>query len=642
MCPLGYGRKMVTPRTYYTRRGDRVSGPFTGTQLHEMVASGALCETDEVRAADREKWHVARTVKGLSFDGTPSAARAPAVPVAEARSVADLAEASLAKPAIDMRAFERGRKDRTAGRWKRVLVWGGITAGAAITVLAIALAPLRQQGESELNVEDAVIESTVAPNRSDDVPNINAPNSASDPAKPSGLGWSLARIELEWGESRNWYWLTKDETDGRITYMAANREIPGVMYMVTGPPANVTGFTFLIQIDEDEAEEDFFQGLVACGTLTMFSPWDAKTIGAWVTEHWVAGECPIEGYSLQRGYHRLWMNGLGYVEDGVTGVLLMVGVSIAEEPAWTDWSPKAAEPDANDAVPSSYTVLRDEAVYDTPIRAQIEMDLIIGSDLSREQILALLHEKYAEASSRRVFEHLEYANSIWIRAYASVEYAKSSFLRPVAAIEKAPAHEEPRISFDEELYRELSRSPEVRYGLSEDVRRKIFMEALRANMLAYDEADEEFSTDPDHVLSDGDTIVLTSPLVLMSENNARDWLKRGGGATDLPVGTRVEVLAVVHLENDEAWAQVGAYPPGQSTGYSGWVRAYGLGLQHPFLADDALWHQRYEQMSDVAKRREAEYLSDIQKKYGVSAEVIQAIKEEGDQRMWPWPEETRR
>jgi len=289
-----------------------------------------------------------------------------------------------------------------------------------------------------------------------------------------------------------------------------------------------------------------------------------------------------------------------------------------------------------DSLSQPYVVVRDEVVYDTPLRGQIEMDLVIDRSLSRDSLLALLREKYAEAVSRSVFGHREHANSVWIFAFASAEYARASFRQPVATITKPPADEQPSVSFDEEIYRQMLATPEVRHGLAEDVRREIFTEAVRANVRAYDEAEEAIPTDPDRVLAKGDTIVLSSSLVLMAENNARDWFESGARSMQLPAGTRVEVIKLVHLNDDKRWAEVGAYPPGQTTGFAGWLDAWMLGLQHPVLSDQGKYRQRLQEQEDFAVRREAEMLREILRRYDVSSDVLQAIKCEGHEKKWPY------
>jgi hypothetical protein len=327
---------------------------------------------------------------------------------------------------------------------------------------------------------------------------------------------------------------------------------------------------------------------------------------------------------------------------GATGGIAVIALLTALPLITSTDSQEAARPfeQSQGAVEApAYVVLRDAVVYDTPLRAQIEMDLVVDRSLSKAEILALLEEKYAEALSRKVFRYHERANSIWIYAYASAEHARSSFRQPVGAITKAPAHQQPEVTFDEQMFTQMSATPEVRHGLAEHIRREIFREALVANTRAHDEAEEAIPTDAGRILSKGDVIVLASSLVLMSENNASDWFASGAGSVELPPGTRVEVIKLVHLaEEDKTWAQVEAYPPREGTGYAGWLESYLLGLQHPVFTDHARFRERLRQQEDFAARREAEHLSEIQRRYNVAPDVLQAIIEEGFEKEWPWPD----
>ena len=284
-------------------------------------------------------------------------------------------------------------------------------------------------------------------------------------------------------------------------------------------------------------------------------------------------------------------------------------------------------------------VLRDQVVHDTPLRAQIEMHLVIDPSLEKADILAVLEEKYEEIMSRRVFKHHEHANSVWIYAFASAEYERAYNFQFVAAITKPPANEQPTVDFDDQLYARLKAKPEVRHGLAEIVRREIFKAAIRANLRAYREADDVIPTEPEQVLSKGDIIVLSSSLTLMAENNSREWFETGARSMELPPGSRVEVLQVVRpTDDDSRWAQVAAYAPGEETGYAGWVIALHLGLQQPEIADTEKFLQRLNEQQDFAVRREAELLTEIQRRYDIAPDVLQAISDEGHEKMWPWSE----
>lgn len=424
-------------RTFYLRRGNKVRGPVTTRQIREMVTSGTLHKTDQIRVADQDKWYMAGEVKGLFPDEVQSSSPTRAQPPMP-QPLPATPDGSPTASLVDMAGFEIDRKLRQRASRKRLLLWAGATT-----------------------------------------------------------------------------------------------------------PIAVIGFVAVLP-------------------------------------------------ALQS-------------EDGLP--------------------------------PRPVVVLRDEVVHDTPLRAQIEVHLVIDPSLKKAEILALLRDKYEEVMSRKVFKHHEHANSVWIYAFASAEYERAYNFRFVAAITKPPANEQPTVDFDDQLYARLKAKPEVRHGLAEDVRRAVFKAAIKANLRAYRKAEDAIPTDSEKALSKGDIIVLSSSVVLMAENNSGEWFETGSRSMELPPGSRVEVLQIVRpIDQDRRWAEVAAYPPGQDNGYAGWIRAFNLGLANPEFADPEKNLQRLKEQQDFAVRREAELLTEIQRRYDIAPDVLQAISDEGHEKMWPGPE----
>lgn len=304
-----FSTRVAMSRTFYVRRANEVSGPFAAQQLRHMVAEGTLVNTDHVRVADQDKWYLASAVKGLFPDRFQSSnPTPPQTPVPSADSGGP--PTALTEGVFDYEAFDRYRVHRLATRWKRPMLWVGAAVGIAIISLVVVWPLIRSEGR---------LENTI----------------------PTGLGWSLADVERQWGDSRNWYWVIELEKDGWITYTAANREFPKVKYMVTGPPDNLTGLTILSAFHEDGDRGDTIIGFaMPCAMLSTISSWDSETIRKWILEHLTPDGWVNEPDELRRGYEKLWLTTMGTK----TGTMLMIGVQIEKEQAWSDWSPSPVEP----------------------------------------------------------------------------------------------------------------------------------------------------------------------------------------------------------------------------------------------------------------------------------------------------------
>lgn len=75
----------MAAQTWFVVRGGREEGPYTGTQLKDMAASGKLKPTDQVRRADAETVRPASQIKGLfpeagSAEKTSGKAQPPELP----------------------------------------------------------------------------------------------------------------------------------------------------------------------------------------------------------------------------------------------------------------------------------------------------------------------------------------------------------------------------------------------------------------------------------------------------------------------------------------------------------------------------------------------------------------------------------
>lgn len=284
---------------------------------------------------------------------------------------------------------------------------------------------------------------------------------------------------------------------------------------------------------------------------------------------------------------------------------------------------------------SDFTVLREEVKHDTPIRTQIEIDLLIKTKLSRDQILQLLRDKFNEAMSREnVFEKRATANCVVVSAYSTLEYYRApNSSTTLAWIMQAPASDRPEIRFNDVVHAQMFKAPLRKHGLSEEMRRQIYMDYVGADFRAGRESREAFPTEPELTLSVGDEFRLADSLVLMGANNAKDWFAAGARSMTLPAGTKIEVL---EIDQKTKYTLIMAYRPLEDIGFDGWVRSDFLGMQHPVRRDED-WLEKLVNLADARKQElKTGYVRQLMEEHAITNETLEAIRQEGDEMRWPY------
>lgn len=137
-----------------------------------------------------------------------------------------------------------------------------------------------------------------------------------------------------------------------------------------------------------------------------------------------------------------------------------------------------------------YAIL-DESISDTPIKTQIEQHIVAMGIPSPEGLAEEIRRRYDEAKARRGFRHHNPASNIYIYVYGSEEQARAGQGLWVGMIAHGPAERgEPQVQISEMRLAALSTPPEERFGLSEEVRQRVFREIAAAEKRATQEAME--------------------------------------------------------------------------------------------------------------------------------------------------------
>ncbi|NZA28657.1 hypothetical protein H0E84_19975 [Luteimonas sp. SJ-92] len=174
-------------------------------------------------------------------------------------------------------------------------------------------------------------------------------------------------------------------------------------------------------------------------------------------------------------------------------LIFLLGGGCAREESEKIHAPDSGEhPEAvSSALPESgitYLVI-DEKVSDTPIKTQIEQQIVVSSVPTRAGLEDEIFRRYRSARARRGFRHHNVATNIYIYVYGTKEQANAGQGLWIGMIAMGPLDkEEPRVLISEERLAALSHVPEERFGLSEEERKKVFRESAAAEDRATREA----------------------------------------------------------------------------------------------------------------------------------------------------------
>lgn len=171
--------------------------------------------------------------------------------------------------------------------------------------------------------------------------------------------------------------------------------------------------------------------------------------------------------------------------------------SVSVPPPSSEPSPPQAQPEnpQPSAISTSnlpgYTFLP-EKVYDAPIKTQVELNLLVSGNITREGLTSLLSEQYAKAQARRGFKYREQPSHVFIYAYTSKEHAESGGGQWIAMLNKIGETGQPQINIKDNLLQQLGAKPEEQFGLSEDQSKQIFVEIILTERRATKEAEQKY------------------------------------------------------------------------------------------------------------------------------------------------------
>ncbi|MER8371112.1 hypothetical protein [Mesorhizobium sp. M1406] len=135
--------------------------------------------------------------------------------------------------------------------------------------------------------------------------------------------------------------------------------------------------------------------------------------------------------------------------------------------------------------------LVNEEINDVPVKTQIEQHVVAQGVPTKSELETEILKRFRAAGKRSGFRYHDSPTNIYIYVYGSKEQARAEQGLWIAMLAKNYSDTgEPPVLIDEGRLAALSKAPEDRFGLSEDVRKTVFKECVEAENRASREAME--------------------------------------------------------------------------------------------------------------------------------------------------------
>lgn len=274
----------------------------------------------------------------------------------------------------------------------------------------------------------------------------------------------------------------------------------------------------------------------------------------------------------------------------------------------------------------------DRDTFDAPYRTLIELHAVVSGTVTELGLKQLLQKLYDDANATRGFEyHGGKPSHVFIFLYTSRDHFSSGMGQYIAMLSKEGEDSPLDIRVKTELISQLGANPEAKHGLSEETRKEVFLDLVRAEDRALIEAEQTCPLEPTRFLTVGQTFTLSKKTSLMPELEPVDPMAALRRVKELPPGSQITVLRTAQ-KNSVPWYEVRASSSnGRSLG-SGWINSTALMGQSTLDPKDQLRKQS-EMMSTLTEKYEAE----IANRYGLTEEQLQEISTEGLTKNWPFP-----
>lgn len=154
------------------------------------------------------------------------------------------------------------------------------------------------------------------------------------------------------------------------------------------------------------------------------------------------------------------------------------------------------KPSAPDNIELPHFEIISEKVDDVPIKTQIHQDVLVTGKVTKESLSSFLLKQYKTIKNRKGFKYHDSPTNVYIYIYDQKRKAEAGQGLWLAMLQMSPINpDSPKITIKENQIQRIGRKPEEKFGLSEEIREKIFKEIAVSEDEAMNEAIKAYPND---------------------------------------------------------------------------------------------------------------------------------------------------
>ncbi|MBU1809060.1 MAG: hypothetical protein KJ661_05835 [Candidatus Omnitrophica bacterium] len=134
----------------------------------------------------------------------------------------------------------------------------------------------------------------------------------------------------------------------------------------------------------------------------------------------------------------------------------------------------------------------DEKITDEPVKTQVHLAVLVSGKVTKEWVTKLLYDLYDSAMERADFKYHKQPTNVYIYAVISKEHYEAGMGQWIAMLAKSYSDTKPNISVNELQIAKIGAQPIEKFGLSQAKRQEIWTELVRAEDMAYAEAENAY------------------------------------------------------------------------------------------------------------------------------------------------------
>lgn len=138
----------------------------------------------------------------------------------------------------------------------------------------------------------------------------------------------------------------------------------------------------------------------------------------------------------------------------------------------------------------TYTMYEDSS-YEDAGTFKVLWEIIVSTDVTEETLTALLQALYEKAAKKAAHVQ-DRPVVIDIKAYTSEEHASSIVAQWIGWMTKDGNHDQPSLFLDKGQLEDLAQPPDIKFGLTEEERIRVFQDIVRAEDRAHAEAEQRY------------------------------------------------------------------------------------------------------------------------------------------------------